>query len=321
MSQLNSVVAIGELLVDFVQKSVNEAGYPVLSGYPGGAPCNFLSVIAKYGEPCQMITQVGDDELGRLLIATLEDCGIDTSLVQVSPEHFTTLAFVTIDATGDRRFSFARKYSADLELKYHPVFEQAIAGSRVLHFGSLSLTAEPVLTTTRRCVEFAAQRGVWLNFDPNYRADLWSSEDKAIEQMRWGISRANSVKLSEEEFSLIFGRTAEREHIVEVFSQYENLYFVLVTRGAEGATAYHRGELIDVAGVKNIEVVDTTGAGDIFGGSVIWYLLKHTADLRDTDAVILRKAIEFANRVAALSTTKHGGISSIPNLDLTKDFL
>ena len=111
------VIALGELLIDFAPKSVSENGYPVLAANPGGAPGNFLAALSKYGCSTAMIGKVGGDTFGRLLIGTLKEAGIETRGIHTDPDVFTTLAFVSLDASGNRDFSFARKPGADTCLK------------------------------------------------------------------------------------------------------------------------------------------------------------------------------------------------------------
>ena len=103
------VVALGELLIDFAPRSVSETGYPTLAANPGGAPGNFLAALAAYGRTASMIGKVGDDMFGRLLVGTLGSAGIGTEGIRIDPAVFTTLAFVSLDASGNRDFSFARK--------------------------------------------------------------------------------------------------------------------------------------------------------------------------------------------------------------------
>ena len=143
------VVALGELLIDFAPKAVNESGYPVLSANPGGAPGNFLAALTKYGCRTAMIGKVGDDMFGRLLIRTLKDAGIETKGILTDPDQFTTLAFVSLDAAGNRDFSFARKPGADTCLKPEEICDELLADARVFHFGTLSLTDEPAASATR----------------------------------------------------------------------------------------------------------------------------------------------------------------------------
>ncbi len=154
------VVALGELLIDFAPHSVNEGGYPVLSANPGGAPGNFLAALNRYGCKTAMIGKVGDDLFGRLLIKTLQDAGIETKGIVMDENQFTTLAFVSLDKSGNRDFSFARKPGADTCLTPEEIDESLIADAKVFHFGTLSLTDEPAASATRKAIELAKAHGL-----------------------------------------------------------------------------------------------------------------------------------------------------------------
>ena len=143
------VVALGELLIDFASKTVDANGYPTMAANPGGAPGNFLAALNAYGKKTAFLGKVGDDTFGRLLLGTMSQAGIGTDGIIVDPDVFTTLAFVTFDSQGDRSFSFARKPGADTRLTWDEVDKTIIDRAKVFHFGTLSLTDEPVRTTTQ----------------------------------------------------------------------------------------------------------------------------------------------------------------------------
>ena len=145
-----TIVALGEMLIDFAPVAADAAGYPTLKAQPGGAPCNFLAALQKYGCSTAMIGKVGDDRFGRLLVKTAADCGIETRGIIKDAAAFTTMAFVTLDTAGNREFSFARKPGADTCLTKHEVDYSLIDDCRVFHFGALSLTDEPARTATQR---------------------------------------------------------------------------------------------------------------------------------------------------------------------------
>ena len=111
-SAILDVVALGELLIDFTYQNADEFGYPTMAAHPGGAPANFLAALARFGSRTALLGKVGADAFGNLLIGTLEGAGIETGGVVRSADVFTTLAFVTLDQSGDREFSFARKPGA-----------------------------------------------------------------------------------------------------------------------------------------------------------------------------------------------------------------
>ena len=306
------VIALGELLIDFAPKSVNESGYPVLSANPGGAPGNFLAALSKYGCRTAMIGKVGEDAFGRLLLETLKEAGIETGGVIADPAVFTTLAFVSLDASGNRDFSFARKPGADTCLRPDEIDESLIADSRVFHFGTLSLTDEPAASATRKAVELAKKHGLTISLDPNLRKPLWKTEDDAKAAIEWSLRQADIVKISDEEIAWLWGISPE-EGARRLLNEYgvSLVYATLGPKGCHAANAFHH---VTVGSPSGIRPIDTTGAGDIFGGSAMSRFLrcgKRPCDLTEEE---LGRIVSFACTAASLSTQKHGGITSVPSL-------
>lgn len=308
---MRDVVALGELLVDFVWQGENEGGYPTLSAHPGGAPGNFLAALSVYGCGCAMIGKVGDDAFGALLRKSLAQAGIDGQGVVTDRSVFTTLAFVTLDERGERSFSFARKPGADTCLRFEEVKLELIDNCRDFHFGSLSLTHQPARDATRRAVAYARERGKWISFDPNLRPPLWDDLEEARAQMRWGIGQADVVKLSGEEARFLWDcgpeEAARRLHDLGV-------KIAFVTLGAEGCLASGNGAVCRVPALAGVDPVDTTGAGDIFGGAALSRLLGLDKPLERIAALELEAAARFATAAAGLSTQRHGGMTSVPPL-------
>ena len=304
------VTALGELLIDFAPQGVNEAGYPVLSANPGGAPGNFLAALNKYGCRTAMIGKVGADMFGKLLTGTLKDAGIDTAGIVQDDTVFTTLAFVSLDKSGNRDFSFARKPGADTCIKPEEVDEALIAQSRVFHFGTLSLTNEPAASASRRAVALAREKGLYISLDPNLRKPLWPDEDAAKEAMEWSLHEADIVKISDEEIGFLWGLSPE-EGAEKLLKEY-GVRLVYVTLGPKGCYAANGRARVRVSSPSGIHVVDTTGAGDIFGGSAMSRLLKTKKRPEDLTEEELRAVVRFACTAASLSTQLHGGISSVP---------
>ena len=306
------VAALGELLIDFTCLSTDTDGYPTMAAHPGGAPANYLAALTKFGAKTAMIGKVGNDAFGRLLIKTLKGAGIDTRGMLVSDDVFTTLAFVTLDDSGDREFSFARKPGADTQLRFDEIDLSVIDASKVLHFGTLSMTNEPARDATYKAVEYAAGHGKLISFDPNLRKPLWDDLDEAKRQMLWGLRHADVVKISDEETEFLFGIAPEEaaKHIIDSFG----VRLVYVTCGAEGCFYRTKTASGFVKALSGIAVKDTTGAGDIFGGSAMYGLLRAGGVPEKLTAEELENIVSFACASAGLSTTKAGGISSVPEL-------
>lgn len=307
------VVALGELLIDFTTVSTDFCDYPTMAAHPGGAPANFLAALSKFGSKTALLGKVGNDTFGKLLTKTLQQAGIETRGLIASNDVFTTLAFVTLDAHGDRDFAFARKPGADTCITFEELDLSLIDDAKIFHFGTLSLTHEPARSATQKAVAYAKSKGKLITYDPNLRKPLWDNPDEAKEQLLWGLSQADVVKISDEEVDFLFGMGVEEgaAHILETYGA----KLVFVTCGAKGC--YFKNAIAEghVSSLSNIHVVDTTGAGDIFGGSAVWKLLQLSKAPEHLTETELRDVVGFACTSAGLSTTKAGGISSVPDYD------
>ena len=303
------VVAMGELLIDFTCVSKDGEGYPTMAAHPGGAPANFLAALAKFGTSAALLGKVGNDAFGKLLIGTLDQAGIGTSGIIMADDVFTTLAFVTLDETGNREFSFSRKPGADTCLSYDELNMELIDGAKVFHNGTLSLTDEPARTTTYQAVEYAKSAGKLITYDPNLRKPLWKDLEEAKKQLIWGMTKADVVKISDEEVEFLWGLGVEEgaDYILKNFG----VKLVFVTCGADGCYFKNAVASGKVPSLSNIKVVDTTGAGDIFGGSAVYKLLQTGKAPETLNEEELREVVTFACTSAGLSTTKPGGISSV----------
>ena len=307
------VVALGELLIDFATQSVDSDGYPTMAAHPGGAPANFLAALTKFGTSTALIGKVGSDTFGKLLLGTLQKAGIETRGMVVTDDVFTTLAFVTFDDQGDREFAFSRKPGADTCLSFEEIDLSLIDEAKVFHFGTLSLTDEPARSATYQAVAYAKEKGKLITYDPNLRKPLWADLEEAKRQLLWGLRHADVVKISDEEVEFLFGLGVEAgaQHILENFG----VKLVFVTCGADGCffqNALAKGHVPSLSGIK---VIDTCGAGDIFGGSAVWKLLTYGKAPEELEEAELRDAVRFACTSAGLSTTRSGGISSVPEYE------
>ena len=307
------VVALGELLIDFACLQTDADGYPTMAAHPGGAPANFLAALTKFGAETALLGKVGTDAFGKMLTSTLEKSGIDTSGIVATDDYFTTLAFVTFDEHGDRAFSFSRKPGADTCLTFDELNLSLIDAAKVFHFGTLSLTDEPARSATYRAVAYAKEKGKLISYDPNLRKPLWRDLSEAKAQLLWGLSQADVVKISDEEVEFLFGLGVEdgARHVLEHYG----VKLVFVTCGAEGCYFRSARAWGKVPSLSGIAVIDTTGAGDIFGGSAMYKLLATGKAPEALSEAELREVVAFACTSAGLSTTRSGGISSVPTYE------
>lgn len=306
------VVALGELLIDFTCQSTDSEAYPTMTAHPGGAPANYLAALAKYGAKTALIGKVGDDAFGRMLLGTLKNAGISTDAIIVDGSVFTTLAFVTLDESGNRAFSFARKPGADICLTEADIDYGLIDSCRIFHFGTLSLTDEPARSATFKAVEYAKAAGKLISFDPNLREPLWGNLSDAKKYMEWGLKQADIIKISDNECEFLWNTTPE-DSVNKLLNEYEPA-LVMVTMGASGAILANKNACVRCSSL-NVTPIDTTGAGDIFGGSAAAAILRAEKSPAELDRDELLSVIHFATAAAGLSTLCHGGIPSIPAED------
>ena len=310
-----SVVSLGELLIDFASISTSENGYPVLASNPGGAVANYLAVLSKYGMDTALISKVGNDMFGNLLVQTIEGLGINASNIIIDNDSFTTLAFVTFDEHGERTFAFARKPGADTRLAAEEIDRSLIDSCSIFHFGTLSMTDEPARTATIETVLYAKKQGKLISLDPNLRLPLWNDTGKAREAMLWGFEHADIVKISDEESEWLWGCTGE--DAADILLEQYGVSLALITLGSKGCFLKNKNAGVGCA-CPPVTPVDTTGCGDIFGGSAAYCILKtgkHPADLTGSE---LESIARFSVTAASLASEKHGGIPSIPELQRVK---
>lgn len=304
------VVALGELLIDFTVNGYTEQGNPLLEANPGGAPCNVLAMLNKLDKKTAFIGKVGEDQFGRMLKETIEECGIDSSYLLTDKTVHTTLAFVHTYPDGDREFSFYRNPGADMMLSEDEVLEEMINNTKIFHYGTLSMTHEKVRKATIKAIEIARKNGIILSLDPNLRKPLWDSLSDAKEQMMKAISYCDILKISDDEIQFLTGKEDYDEGISILREKYD-IPLICLTMGKEGSRAYYKDKRVEVKGFLQDSVVDTTGAGDTFCGCVLNYICDHGLDNLDENN--LEEMLEFANAAASLVTTKKGAIKAMPD--------
>ncbi|MDD3252206.1 MAG: carbohydrate kinase [Lachnospiraceae bacterium] len=303
------IVALGELLIDFTEAGISKGGQKLFEQNPGGAPANLLTAASHMGYKTAFVGKVGKDMHGAFLKQTLEQEGICTDYIIEDEECFTTLAFVEINSSGEREFSFARKPGADTRLRKEELNRDLLESCKVFHYGSLSLTDEPARSATLEAIRIAKAAGALISYDPNYRASLWKDVTTAVETMKSVISYADIMKVSDEESLLLTGETEYPKALEALLNMGPRL--AAITLGREGVLLGIRDRFEIVPGYL-VKTVDTTGAGDSFWGGFLSALLRQDDKLENRSWDNLKECARFGNAVAALCVQKRGGIPAIP---------
>lgn len=309
------VVALGEALIDFTPAGISSAGMLLFEQNAGGAPANVLATVSNMGYKTAFIGKVGDDNQGRFLLRTMQNAGIETKAVLVSPDVYTTLAFVQLDEQGERSFSFSRKPGADTCLKAEELDREVLQSCKIFHFGSLSLTDEPARSATIEAIKIAKAAGALISFDPNYRALLWKDKQSAIDAMLEVLPFCDIVKVSDEELTMLTWESDPQVGAKVILNRMSrSALFCAVTLGADGSAALSKSAYAAVPAQK-VKVVDTTGAGDIFWGAMLANYLDSGMP-KTLDKKVLESMLQFSNRAAAHCVTKRGGIPAAPTRDM-----
>ncbi len=325
MGKKYDVIALGELLIDMTDNGISEQGNTLFEANPGGAPCNVLAMLNKLGNEVGFIGKVGDDIFGNKLKKVLNEVGIDTKNLIIDKEARTTLAFVQTFEDGDRDFSFYRNPGADMMLKKEDVDVTLLQDTKIFHFGTLSMTHPEVREATKFAIEEAKKAGAYISFDPNLREPLWDSLDDAKEQVLYGLIKCDILKISDNEIQWL---TGEEDYTagVKKIRETNNIPLILVSLGKEGSRGYYQkpgssdnGIMVEVKPFLQKNTIETTGAGDTFGGCILHYILeKGLDDLSEND---LKEMLTFANAAASIITTRKGALRVMPGRDEIKKLL
>lgn len=305
------ITAVGEILIDLTQSGLTEQGIPRFDANPGGAPANLAVAASRLGASTAFVGRIGRDSYGDFLRRTLEENKVNVEGMSVDPVQHTTLAVVSLDASGERNFSFYRDPSADVNLCFEDIPAKLLSETKILHFGSVSLTAEPARSATLKAAQTAKELGAVISYDPNYRASLWSSEADAIEKMLQPLPMVDILKVSDEELPLLTGTSDLMEGSAILAAK--GIRLVLVTLGPNGAFYRFGDKTGSVPGVK-VKVGDTNGAGDTFFGAAL-SRLKDYGKLETLTCEALEEILTFANKAAAITTSRHGAIPAMPGID------
>lgn len=311
------IICLGEALIDFIplESGVSLMDVEAFKKAPGGAPANVAAGVSKLGKAGAFVGKVGDDPFGRFLEKTFAENGVDTSRMLFDSDAKTGLAFVTLTSAGVPEFMFYRNPSADMLLRADELDEAFIKSARGFHYGSITLISEPSKSATEAGIRSASDAGLMISYDPNLRKPLWPSLDQAKEQMLAAMVHPHVVKVSEEELEFLSDTSDLSDGSARLMAAYPNIKLLAVTLGAEGCRYRTASGFESCVLGYRVDAVDTTGAGDGFVAGMLASLLDLTTnagEIENMDEADLLGIFQFANAVAALTTTKRGAVTALP---------
>ena len=305
------IICMGEMLIDFTPGK-EERSYIC---NPGGAPANACIAIARNGLETGFLGRLGNDDFGKLLKNTLEQDGVQVLCPELTDEAVTTLAFVTLYEGGERSFTFVRKPGADILLDKSDVDEEMIKSTKILHSGSVGMSANPSRDAHFYAMDLAKKHGKLVSYDVNYRNMIWSFEDcKAVVDQVFPY--VDLLKVSDEELDFVGG-----EANIPALMKEHGISVVIETLGSKGAKYFFADKEGVVSGHK-VKAVDATGAGDAFWGGFLSRLLMSGVSVKeDLNEELIRAALEYGNASGGLCVQKMGGIPALPKKEDIEAFL
>ncbi|WP_224248676.1 carbohydrate kinase family protein [Hyalangium gracile] len=307
------VVCMGETLVDFLPAESGRRVREVSSWSPGigGSLANVSVGLARLGARSGLVSVLGSDEFGHFLRDHLAAEGVDVSHVRQTNEARTGLVFISLDARGERSFTYFRTRSAEFLLGEQDVDPDFLGRTRVLHWGSNSLHLSEARVAMQRAVEQVREAGRIVSCDPNLRLHAWADPREPKGILARMLPLCTVVKLSEEEMPVVTD-TADPRGALEALSRL-GILLPVVTLGEKGAAFLWRGEVVHVP-APAVRVVDTTGAGDGFVAGLLYGLTRRYADaraLREATRESLTELVTFACVMGSRVVERLGAVAGL----------
>ena len=303
---MNKVVCIGESLIDFMPNADAELSYTAKAG---GAPSNVCACVSKLGGNGCYLGKLSNDVFSRFLLKTMNKWGVNTKYVIIDEKYPTALAFVTLDENGDREFCFYRNESCDLMFNKDEIDPKMFESGDILHFCSVGIVESPSKYAHKFAIEQTKLAGGMISFDVNVRQNLWDNIDNCVDTILDFVGYADIIKVTDDELLLLTKDECEVSATKKLLDIASNCKILLVTKGKYGVTVYDRdGNSFDRDAV-DVKVVDTTGAGDCFIGSILYSLSAGTATL---DIESMRPTVDFASYGCGIVIGKRGAMEAMP---------
>lgn len=310
-ASVKKIVVAGEILVEIMADTIGDGftGPIALTGpYPSGAPAIFIDQVARLGQPCGIISMVGDDDFGRLNVDRLSADGVDVSAIGIDPDRPTGSAFVRYRADGSRDFVFNIRHSACGVLPRSVAVTAILNSADHLHVMGSSLSSPEIIAFNVEAARAIKAKGGTVSFDPNLRKEILAAPGMA-QAMQDILATTDLFLPSGEEITLLTTTKDERAAVVELLQR--GIRAIVHKRGAQGV-AYHDASGLRFVPAFSVHEVDPTGAGDCFGGAftALW--------LRGEE---IDRALTLAAAAGALAVTQRGPMEGATTLDTLISFV
>ncbi len=264
-----SVLVIGEALVDVVH-GINEE----IKNIPGGSPANTAVALSRLGTKTYMKARTSSDQFGTEIRNYLinQNVNLDYSLVVDSP---SSVIDALIQKDGSAKYEANLNGAADFGWTVTELNQEIDRDIQIVQLGSLTSYIEPGATNVEKWFTQLRQSNRFLlTFDPNIRHPLDGQNAEDVRKRAKKLaSLSHVVKASDEDLNWIFSSNSPKDSAVNIIESGASL--VVVTLGKNGAFAVNKNhEIVEVL-AKEIDVIDTIGAGDTFAAALLTQLLEN----------------------------------------------
>lgn len=291
------ITVVGEALVDLIE---GPPGGP--EAHPGGSPANVAVALARLGEDVGLLTQVGDDPHGRLLLEHLAANGVRLSPGTLRTAAPTSVARTTLAADGQADYAFDVTWR-----RFRSTVDDV---GDCVHTGSIATFLEPGADDVAALLR-AARPTATVSYDPNCRPRLMGDRAAAVRRVEDLVALSDVVKVSQEDLAWLYpGRAhpAAGRAWLDLGAR-----LVVVTLGGDGAWAGTAAGVTATVAPEPVAVVDTVGAGDTFTAALLHACAAagllgaaHRDRLAGVDAAALAGMLAFASRAAGITCGRRG---------------
>lgn len=305
-----SVVCFGEALIDFLSDGKNPESF---TKFAGGAPANVAVAVAKHGVSSSFCGMLGKDMFGEFLQQELQGHNVNTQYCLFTDKAKTALAFVSLDQSGERSFSFYRPPAADLLFRVYDFDIEMFHTHTLIHVCSNSLTESKIYKSTIHALTQAKKHGLTTSFDMNLRLNLWSCLNHTIERLWHVISLSDVIKLASEELAFLnkHSHPEQNEDVTIAAILGANVKCLIITDGANDIRYFTNSSSGHIS-PPTVKAVDTTAAGDAFIGGLLAQLVRNNNKSKLSDNAFIKDAILYASKCGAFAVQKKGAFSSLP---------
>ena len=293
---MKKIFCIGEALIDFKYKKDSF----IMNA--GGAPANVCCAVSKLGGNAFLITKLGEDIFSNFLYETFKKYRINTSYVTFDKKEKCGLAFIK-----DNKYNFYFKNSSCVKLSKGEINKKIFDSESIIHFCSVCLGDYPSMHATKYALENT--KGI-ISFDVNLRENLWDDKELMLSRVKEFIPYADILKFSLSEILEVTKKENIDEALNDIKALSNKFKLLIITNGAHGVDCYDQN--LDKIHVNSLKVkeVDSTGAGDTFIGTFLYYIQRFNKKLELND---ITDALKFANKAAAYKVSHKGTMEGMPS--------